>query len=257
MRSYKFQVRIVAVVCLMSLWGMSMSACATGTFMWKEEVLLHDGNKLIVERAVERGGRHELGQDPPIKEQTLNFKLPSTNESVTWKDSFTKDVGSANFLPMLLEVREDTAYLVVHPMGKLSHIKWGSPNPPYVIFKYQNNGWNRIALPELPSEFIRPNLIFSSPDDEAKKSRQRIVPAEVIRQLYDRYRQPEYKSIVRTPLDHWKLRESERMIRTEDGGWIGIGWFRDQPSLEACLQKCAREKVSVQDCPCHTLFERK
>jgi hypothetical protein len=241
----------------MLVWGMSMSACAT-VFTWKEEVLLHDGNKLIAERTVEREGRHELGQDPPIKEQTLNFKLPSTNESVTWKDNFTKDVGSANFLPMLLEVRENTAYLVVHPMGKLSHMKWGSPNPPYVVFKYQNKSWSRVTLQDLPVELTSPNLIFSSPDDEAKKVRQRIVPAEIIRRLYEGYARQEYRSIVRTPLDHWNPRSSsEMMIRTEDGGWIGIGWFRDQPSLEACLKKCSREKVSPQDCPCHALFKEK
>ena len=251
-------VRLCKAICLVLTLGVSMNACATANaFTWKEEALLHDGSTIIVERSVERGGRHEIGQEPPIKEQSLTFTMHNTNEKITWEDGYTKDVGAANFLPMLLEAREDTAYLVVHPMGKLSHMKWGSPNPPYVIFKYQNNRWNRIALSELPSEFTRPNLIFSSPDDEAKKLRHRIVPVEVIKRLYDGYTQPEYKSIVRTPLDHWKPRKSGRMVRTEDGGWIGIDWFEIQPSLEACLEKCAREKVSVQDCPCHTLFKGK
>jgi len=39
----------------------------------KEEVLLHDGSKLIVERTVERGGRHEIGQPPPIKVESLSL----------------------------------------------------------------------------------------------------------------------------------------------------------------------------------------
>lgn len=203
--------RLVTAICLVLILGANMSACAAAsTFTWKEEVLLHNGSTIIVERTVKRGGRHEIGQEPPIKEQSLTFALPSTNENITWEDGYTEDVGGANFLPMLLDLREDNVYLVVHPMGSLSYGKWGSPNPPYVIFKYQNNRWSRVALPELPSEFIRPNLIFSSPDNEAKKLRQSIVPVEVIKRLYESYRQPEYKTIVRTPLDYGPLRPEHK-----------------------------------------------
>lgn len=243
--------------------GVSINADAGlfgfGGTSWKEEVLLHDGSKIIVERSVERGGRNEIGQQPPIKEQSLSFTLPGTNESVTWEDKFTEDIGGANFLPMQLEIRKETAYLVVHPMGSVSYNKWGSPNPPYVVFKFQNKEWNQILLQELPAEFTTPNLIFSSPDDEAKKAGQRIISAEAIKSIYARYKQPEYKTILRTPLDHWKPRppgsNSGRMVRTGNGGWIGMDWFENQPSLEACLKKCTREKVSSQDCPCNTLFK--
>ena len=195
---------------LILMMGASMNADAglfgLGGTSWKEEVLLHDGGKIIVTRTVERGGRHEIGQQPPIKEQSLSFTLPGTNENVTWEDKFTEDVGGANFLPMQLEIRKDTAYLVVYPMGSLSFMKWGSPNPPYVAFKYQGKAWQRIALQELPAEFKLPNLIFSSPDDEAKKTGQNIVSAETIKSIYARYKQPEYKTILRTPLEHWKSR---------------------------------------------------
>ncbi len=46
-----------------------MGALPFGGNSWKEEVLLHDGSKIIVERTVERGGRHEVGQKPSYKEQ--------------------------------------------------------------------------------------------------------------------------------------------------------------------------------------------
>ena len=181
--------------------GVSMSACAglfgNGSTSWKEEVLLHDGSKIIAERTVERGGRHEIGQEPPIKEQSLSFILPGTNEKVTWEDKFTEDVGGANFLPKLLDIRDGVAYLVASPMGCLSYNKWGRPNPPYVIFNYQGKAWQRITLKELPPDIKTPNLIPSSPDDEAKKTGQRIVSAERIRELYEGYRQPEYKTILR------------------------------------------------------------
>ena len=199
---------LVTTISLVLTLGVSMNAYAGlfgfGDTNWKEEVLLHDGSKIIVERTVERGGRHEIGQEAPIKEQSLTFNLPSTNEQITWEDKFTEDVGGANFLPMLLEVHKNTVYLVVHPMGSVSFMKWGSPNPPYVVFKYQGKKWNRITLQELPIELTTPNMIFSSPDEEAKKAGQSVVSAEFIKRLYDRYRQPEYKTIVRMPLDHWK-----------------------------------------------------
>jgi hypothetical protein len=189
----------VLAISLMILGG-GMSACAMGGASWKEEVLLHDGKKIIVERSVVRGGQHELGQRPPIKEQSLTFTLPGTNESVIWEDNFTQDVGGANFLPMQLEISKDTAYLVAYPMGCLSYNKWGRPNPPYVVFKYQGKGWNRITLQELPAEFNRPNLIFSSPDSQAEKTGQRLVSAETIKALYEGYKQPEFKTILREPL---------------------------------------------------------
>ena len=237
------------------MMGASMSADAGlfGGTSWKEEVLLHDGSKIIVERAVERGGRHEIGQEPPIKEQSLAFILPSTNENVTWEDKFTEDVGGANFLPMQLEILKDTAYLVVYPMGCLSYNKWGRPNPPYVAFKYQNKKWNRITLQELPDGITTPNLIFSSPDNEAKKAGKRIVTAETIMVLYAGYRQPEFKTILREALPGVAEGCSE-MIRVNDG-WEGTGFFKRQPTYEACLKYCDRKGVSKENCPCETLFK--
>jgi hypothetical protein len=126
--------------------------------------------------------------------------MPGTNENVVWHDKFTEDIGGANFLPMYLEIRKDSAYLVVYPMGCVSYEKWGRPNPPYVVFRYQAKEWRRIAVQELPNEFNTPNLIFSSPDHEAKKIDKAVVSPELIRALYNGYRQPEYKTILREPL---------------------------------------------------------
>ncbi len=190
---------------LILILGVSMSADAglfglfSGT-SWKEEALLHDGSKLIVERSVERGGRHEIGQEPPYKEQSLVFTMPGTNQKVTWEDKFSEDIGTASFLPMLIDIVKDTAYLVATPMGCLSYNKWGRPNPPYVIFKYQGKAWQRINLQELPAEIKMPNLIHSSPDTEVEKTGKRFISAEMIKAITADYRQPESQTILRTPL---------------------------------------------------------
>jgi hypothetical protein len=50
--------------CIVSAVSVNASAgfLGFGGESWQEEVLLHDGQKLIVERAQTRGGNHEIGQ---------------------------------------------------------------------------------------------------------------------------------------------------------------------------------------------------
>lgn len=43
--------RLLSAICLVWALGVSVNAYATTTFTWKEEVLLHDGKKVIVERS--------------------------------------------------------------------------------------------------------------------------------------------------------------------------------------------------------------
>jgi hypothetical protein len=184
--------------------GASMSAYAGlfgfGGTSWKEEALLHDGSKIVVERSVARGGRHEIGQTPPYKEQSLSFSLPTTGKAIKWHDHYSEDIGTANFLPMLLDVVQDVPYLLVSPMGCLSYNKWGRPNPPYVIFKYEGEQWARIPLQELPSEISLPNLIISDPDTKVKKLGKTLVTADEIKRVNTGFKQPEFRSIVREPM---------------------------------------------------------
>ncbi len=196
--------RLCMTVWLVLTVEMSTSACAgflgLGGDSWKEEVLLHDGSKIIVERAVERGGRHEVGQKPPYKEQSLSFTLPGTNQAITWEDHYSQDLGQANFLPMTLDISGGTPYLVVYPMGCLSYNKWGRPNPPYVVFQYKGKEWARIPLQELPGEIKTPNVIFSQPDVQVERFGKRFITAEMIKGLIDSYQQPEFKTLLREPV---------------------------------------------------------
>ena len=183
--------------------GMAMNVQAglfgLGGTSWKEEVLLHDGSKLIVERTVTRGG-HGIAQQSIATEESLSFSLPGTNERVTWSDQFSPELGSSNFNLMMLEISQGTVYLVASPMGCLSYNKWGRPNPPYVVFQYRDQAWSRIELRNLPREFTAPNLIISSPDAEAKKLGSGTISAETIKKLNTGFSQPEFRSILREPL---------------------------------------------------------
>jgi hypothetical protein len=190
-----------------------------GGTSWKAEVLLHDGNKIIVDRAVDYGGRHELGQSPPFKEQTLTFTLPHTSQRITWKDEYSDDVGSSSFNPMLVEVFGDKAYVLGSPVNSQSYSKWGCPNPPYVIFKYRNKEWKRIPLSELPAEVRLPNLVISSPDDVAKKAKHGFLSVEMIKQENEGFSQPEFRTIMRGPVANTGM---GCLVRIK-GGWGSPG----------------------------------
>ena len=164
---------------------------------WQEEVLLHDGSKIMVERRIERGGRHEIGQTPPYKEQRLRFTMPGTSQTVTWEDHYSDDLGQANFLPMALDIVKGTPYLVVHLMGCPSYNKWGRPNPPYAVFQYRENEWMRIPLEQLPTAITTLNVLFSQPDVEVERLKTRLITAEMIKRVTAGYQQPEYRTLLR------------------------------------------------------------
>ncbi len=198
--------KVFSTIGLIFTLGVSMNADAGilgfggNTMSWKEEALLFDGSRLIVTRTVERGGRHEIGQAPPYKEQRLTFILPATSQRVIWEDHFSEDVGGASFLPLAIDIFGGTPYLVVSTMGCQAYSKWGRPNPPYVIFKNDGKTWKRIPLQELPVEITTPNLIFSAPYEAVEKLGKNYVTAEVIQEIVSGYRQAEYKTILREPL---------------------------------------------------------
>lgn len=242
--------------------GLSMSASAGwfgfGGTSWKEEVLLHDGSKLIVERTAKRHGRHELFKDSPIGSQSISFAIPGTARKIVWKDEYSEDVGGANFNLMLLDIVQGTTYVLATPAGCQSYNKWGRPNPPYVIFKYQGNEWRRIPLQELPVEIKQPNMLHSSPDIEAeKRAKGGVVSAQAIRDEIESYSQPEFRSILREgQADARVTRGCMEEVRTGDG-WMSLDWFSSQKTREECMRLCERKNVAAQNCPCNKLFKGK
>jgi hypothetical protein len=252
--------KAVSTIGLILTLGMSMNANAglfgIGGTTWKEEVLLHDGSKIIVERSSSRGGRHELTQGPPIKEQSVTFSVPGSNRSIVWKSEYSQDVGRANFNLLAVHVLNGTPYIVATPNLCLAFNKWGRPNPPYVFFRHDGEAWQRIPLEAFPVEFKTLNVVISFDNYDMFEAidRNPVIPAATVKKLNDSLTQPEYKIILREALNFGGPPSCSEMIYDGTGGWVGIGWFKKQPSLEACLKQCAREKMTAQYCPCENLF---
>ena len=210
---------------LFLMMGVSMSACSTTS--WKEEVLLHDGSKIVVKRSQTYGGRHEIGQPPPIKEHTLTFAMPNTHKTVTWVSEYGEDLGRTNFNLLAVHILNDTPYIVASPNLCLSYNKWGRPNPPYVFFKYDDSAWHRITLSEFPVEFKTINVVISTygHGDVDRAVRSGFISVESVKKLNSAAKQPEYKTILREAVkgrNGISSTDCEEMIYYK-GAWVGPG----------------------------------
>jgi hypothetical protein len=252
LRTLKF---FLLVVALLTSASVNAGLFGFGGDSWKEEVLLHDGQKIIVKRSLSYGGRHEIGQSEPIKEQTISFLLPGSNKAVTWVSEYGEDLGRTNFELLAIHILNGIPYVVAEPNLCLSYNKWGRPNPPYVFFKYDGKAWNRIPVSEFPAEFKTFNVVIGLANQTVEVLvKQGLVSVEAVRKQNDeltRFRgEP---TIIREAMPNVG-KHCPIDIRTKTG-WEGIGFYKYQPTYEACMAYCAKQGVTSQDCPCSTLFK--
>ncbi|WP_180129797.1 hypothetical protein [Rhodoferax sp. BLA1] len=247
---------------MFALWILSLgalSACAVapgglgGGDTWQEEVLLHDGRTIVADRFVRRGGRAEVGQAGAYVEQKLSFTVPDSGQIYNWSDSYSAELGMSNFLLLALDVVDNVPYIVADPMGCQSYNKWGRPNPPYVVFKWQDNTWQRIAIEQLPRVVARANLIHSMPDKEIRRLGTRRATSGQIQKL-NASDQPQYQSILREPMTNGG--NSCRLEFTNGKGiWLSADWFSGKQDLQSCVALCKREEFSEEACPCTKFFK--
>lgn len=143
---------------LLLMMGASMNAYSKG---WKEEVQLHDGRVLLIERSFNLGGYPSLdARERRPLDETITFTLPESNQKVVWKTDYNNRLPEPNSLgPLLLDIVGGVPYLATGPAGCIAYNKWGRPNPPYILFKYVNAAWQQILLKEFPAELVEANLM--------------------------------------------------------------------------------------------------
>ena len=149
---------------------------------------------------------------------------------------------------LALHIIKLTPYIITTPRLCLSYNKWGRPNPPYVVFKYDGNAWQRINLSALPAEFKNINLVITTCGDEETLVSQGVVSAELVKKLNGELTQPEYKTIVRTPMQGVGCG-----VEVYDGTyWYGLSGLDKLPSYEACVKVCG---TKAKYCPCKKIFK--
>jgi len=196
--------RVCKTIGLILILGVSMSACAglSGhTMSWKEEVKLHDGQVIISERFYNLGGYPGLeSHNRMALDQVITFSLPGTNKRIIWKNDFRDSVPEPNSLNLIrFDVVKSVPYIATYPAGCISYNKWGRPNPPQILFKYEDDQWKRITLAELPPELIgtSANVIVGRPDVRIAES---FYTVEGVNRVNHDISTPEYKTILREPV---------------------------------------------------------
>jgi hypothetical protein len=170
---------------------LALSSCfGRATYRWTEEVLLHDGRMILVERSVRTGEVPvEIGQPPGESDYKLTFNTPD-GKTITWES------GKA-FRPFILDFYGGETYLVARGATGPDYEKHGCPKPPYFFFRWTGSEWRRIEYEQFPKEIRKRNLSASVTGDEdafAAAKRGRLTAEDVTRS--HRWLSPYYKEVM-------------------------------------------------------------
>jgi hypothetical protein len=214
---------VLALGLLAGVFGGVSAAWAAGEDTWQEEVLLHDGQKMVVERSQSYGGRHEVGQSAPAREHTIRFTLPNSSTKISWTSTYGEGLGRTNFNLLALHVKDKTPYVIAEPNLCLAYNQWGRPNPPYVIFRWAANAWEQIGIASLPAEFTSINLIVNNSRIEEIKDNSKstgYVPATYVQVMNGRLPQVQYRAILREPMPSEQILSMCDELVNYKGHWI-------------------------------------
>ena len=163
----------VLLIALVATLG--LSACfGRATYRWKEEVLLHDGRVIVVERSVKTGyAATEIGQPPAESDYTLTLSAPE-GRRITW------DGGRDRFVPMILDFYDGVPYVVATGATSLVYGVEGCPRPPYFFFRWQAGQWQRVKYEEFPSAIRKANLSVGLTYPSRDPMRERISRGDLV-----------------------------------------------------------------------------
>ena len=158
-------------ISLMILGG-SMSACAMGDkTSWKEEVLLHDGKKIIVERSQTYGGYPTIeSRERDVLDEEWIFRIPGSDRKVVWKSDFRRPPEGDSLMLLQLNFLNGVPYIATSPAGCLAYNHWKRPNPPYVFFTYDGKVWKQISLSTFPAVFKESNVVVGGRSNPKKQA---------------------------------------------------------------------------------------
>jgi len=164
---------------------------------WKEEVLLHDGRKLIVRRSQRYGGYPTLeSRERELLDEEWTFRTPDGGKQIVWKSDFRRPPEGDSLMLLQINFLGGIPYVATSPAGCLSYNHWKRPNPPYVFFKYEGKAWKQISLAEFPAVFSESNVAVGRPDPDHREG---LLSASTIKEE-NRLLEPYLRQILREPL---------------------------------------------------------
>lgn len=119
---------------------------------WKEEVRLHDGRVIMVERWAKRQWMGELGHRGLPLWSEIRAKNPNTGAEISWYEDAGSDAYVFDFIG-------DKAYLAARVSFYQPCKKYHFPKRDFVFFRFDGI-WKQISLEEFPAPFDT-NLLFN------------------------------------------------------------------------------------------------
>jgi hypothetical protein len=215
---FPWQISAVSVITM----GVNMSALGKSA-SWKEEVLLHDNTRMVVERSQTYGDRASLDStERTVVEERWAFDVPGSGRKVTWSTGFSRPPEASCLMLMQVNFLNGVPYIATSPAGTLAYNHWGRPNPPYVFFKHDDKGWQRIPLAEFPAQFIESNVVVGGRPNPEKLDGGLLSLARVkeANRPLDTY----LRQIVRQPITQGDgVWISPVMVYDGKGGWASPG----------------------------------
>lgn len=219
MRSYQLWLKQITRLGLILMMVGGMSGCSS-TMSWKEEVKLHDGQIIVAKRYYNLGGYPAIeSHNRSAVDETVTFNLPNA-KSIVWKTDFRDSEPEPNSLNLIrFDVVKGVPYIATYPAGCIAYNKWGRPNPPQVLFKYEGEQWQRITLVELPAELInaQANVIVGRPDVRIAKS---FYSVEGVNAANHDIHEKSYRTILREALPTAYINEMCMEMVPYKGSWV-------------------------------------
>jgi hypothetical protein len=118
---------------------------------WTEDVRLPDGRVITLTRYQQYLGATEIGQPWTESDYWLKFRNPDTGETVRWESD--RDLKTVALL-----IHQRVPYLLTMPGFAASINRLKCPSPIYLLFRYSDSQWIRVALTDIPVKRIRSNM---------------------------------------------------------------------------------------------------
>lgn len=129
-----------------------LTACGPDVARWKEEVMLHDGRMIVVERMA---SREHSGFPNANRGRYLEFELKYSPMNVMWHTD--KGIQHVSF-----EVFDGVPYMVLHVGNELAFCKGKADSIlPIRIIKLQDGQWVDVPQENFPLDQANINLYFS------------------------------------------------------------------------------------------------
>ncbi len=200
------RVKPLGALAVLIVLGTSMNAFGFWGFgdssSWKEEVLLHDGKTIVVERKQTYGSKPTIdSRERSVLDEEWTFQNPANQQHVVWKNNLRRPPEGSSLMLMILGIKDSAPYIATSPAGCIAYNHWGRPNPPF--FRYDGAQWQRIPLAEFPAEFKEANVVVGGRGSPEKQSGKTLSVAMVHEQ--NKLLESHHRTILREPMAASKL----------------------------------------------------